>query len=350
MAAEEQAASVNAEGVNAGEHICGEPSGEPSGEAAAVEAAEAAAEAAVEAAAEAANGAAAEAAVEAAAEAAVEAAAAAVEAAENVLRAVAAQTTRGSPKGTALQDTYAEKGSKEVWINTPSGSSLEKRQCTLQVCYAADARGRAQCRLALIFRGLGQRITALEKESWDERVDVYFQANAWADRDFCLKWLERTYGPWAETIEGEKILLMDNLDGQVHLPFRTQCKERWNTLAWYFTPNCTDLLQPVDRHFAQYLKTLIAAELELWLEDDDNLAKWESGQFTASERRVSLTHWCGKAWDKVCKMDDFIEKSFKGAGCLLTADMSELEAVAPQNMPGYSRMLAAELRKVQASN
>ncbi|KAK3277022.1 hypothetical protein CYMTET_14945 [Cymbomonas tetramitiformis] len=176
MAAEEQAASVNAEGVNAGEHICGEPSGEPSGEAAAVEAAEAAAEAAVE------------------------AAAAAVEAAENVLRAVAAQTTRGSPKGTALQDTYAEKGSKEVWINTPSGSSLEKRQCTLQVCYAADARGRAQCRLALIFRGLGQRITALEKESWDERVDVYFQANAWADRDFCLKWLERTYGPWADSI------------------------------------------------------------------------------------------------------------------------------------------------------
>ncbi|KAK3270817.1 hypothetical protein CYMTET_20801 [Cymbomonas tetramitiformis] len=49
-------------------------------------------------------------------------------------------------------------------------------------------------------------------------------------------------------------------------------------------------------------------------------------------------------------MDDFIDKSFKGAGCLLTADMSELEAVAPQNMPGYSRMLAAELRKVQASD
>ncbi|KAK3284551.1 hypothetical protein CYMTET_7808 [Cymbomonas tetramitiformis] len=76
---------------------------------------------------------------------------------------------------------------------------------------------------------------------------------------------------------------------------------------------------------------------------------WESGQFTASERRVLLTHWCGKAWDKVSNMADFIEKSFKGAGCLLTADMSELEAVPPQNIPGYSRLLAAELRKVQAS-
>ncbi|KAK3285298.1 hypothetical protein CYMTET_7088 [Cymbomonas tetramitiformis] len=256
-----------------------------------------------------------------------------------------------SPLGfiSGLQDTYTEKGSKEVWINTPSGISLEKRQCTLQVCYAADARGGVQCRLALIFRGLGQRITALEKESWDDRVDVYFQPNAWADREFCLNWLGRTYGPWAEAIEGEKILLMDNLDGQVHLPFRTECKEKWNTLAWYFSPNCTDLLQPVDRHFAQYLKTLIAAALEQWLEDDNNLAKWESGQFTASERRILLTHWCGQAWEKVSKMHDFAEKSFKGSGCLLTVDMSELKAVAPQNVPGYSKLLAAELRKVRES-
>eukprot|EP00854_Cymbomonas_tetramitiformis_P007568 gene7568-9013_t len=115
----------------------------------------------------------------------------------------------------AESDTYAEKGSHEVWISTPSGSSLEKRQCTLQVCYAADvASGKIQCRLALIFRGEGKRITELERLSWDARVDVYFQTNAWADREFCLAWLERTYGPWAKTIDGEKLLLMDNLDGQ----------------------------------------------------------------------------------------------------------------------------------------
>eukprot|EP00854_Cymbomonas_tetramitiformis_P028887 gene28887-35885_t len=252
-----------------------------------------------------------------------------------------------SPFGfiSGLQDTYAEKGSDEVWISTPSGSSLEKRQCTLQVCYAADTSNGVQCRLALIFRGKGERISTVEKEAWDSRIDVYFQPNAWADRDFCLRWLEGTYGPWAETIDGEKVLLMDNLDGQVNLPFREQLKNKWNTLAWYFSPNCTDLLQPVDRHFAQYLKTLIAAELEGWLEDDDNLAKWESGQFTASERRVLLTHWCGLAWEKVCKMNGFILKSFKGCGSLLTVDLSELEAVAPQNMPGYSKLLARELAK-----
>ncbi|KAK3248656.1 hypothetical protein CYMTET_41881 [Cymbomonas tetramitiformis] len=110
-----------------------------------------------------------------------------------------------SPLGfiSGLQDTYAEKGSHEVWISTPSGSSLEKRQCTLQVCYAADvASGKIQCRLALIFRGEGKRITELERLSWDARVDVYFQTNAWADREFCLAWLERTYGPWAKPLIG----------------------------------------------------------------------------------------------------------------------------------------------------
>ncbi|KAK3245648.1 hypothetical protein CYMTET_44798 [Cymbomonas tetramitiformis] len=257
-----------------------------------------------------------------------------------------------SPLGfiSGLQDTYAEKGPREVWISTPSGSSLEKRQCTLQVCYAADvASGKKQCKLALIFRGEGKRITELERLSWDKRVDVYFQTNAWADRALCLAWLERTYGPWAKTIDGEKLLLMDNLDGQVNMPFREQLKESWDTLAWYFKPNCTDLLQPVDRHIAQYLKSLIAKELENWLEDDDNLAKWESGQFTASERRVLLTLWSGEAYEKLCAMLEFLQKSFLGSGCLLTVDLSDVDKVAPQNMPGYGKRLRAELLKVQES-
>ncbi|KAK3247840.1 hypothetical protein CYMTET_42675 [Cymbomonas tetramitiformis] len=115
------------------------------------------------------------------------------------------------------------------------------------------------------------------------------------------------------------------------------------------TPNCTDLLQPVDRHIAQYLKTLIAKELENWLEDDDNLAKWESGQFTASERRVLLTLWSGEAYEKLCTMQDFLQKSFRGSGCLLTVDLSDIDKVAPQNMPGYSKRLRSELLKVQES-
>ncbi|KAK3279172.1 hypothetical protein CYMTET_12935 [Cymbomonas tetramitiformis] len=92
------------------------------------------------------------------------------------------QTPLGFISG--LQDTYEFKGSKET-----------------------------QPRLALIFRGKGLRITELEKASWDSRVDVYFQPNAWADREFCLDWAKRTYASWAKTVPSEKLLCMHGQPG-----------------------------------------------------------------------------------------------------------------------------------------
>ena len=68
----------------------------------------------------------------------------------------------------------------KVWISQP-GSGLEKRQCTLQVCFHPTGK---QPKLAIIFRGKGKRITKEEKEAWHKEVDVYFQENAWADTDF----------------------------------------------------------------------------------------------------------------------------------------------------------------------
>ncbi|KAK3244491.1 hypothetical protein CYMTET_45896 [Cymbomonas tetramitiformis] len=175
--------------------------------------------------------------------------------------------------------------------------------------YVADARGHAQPRLAIIFRGMGKRLSQVEKEAWDKRVDVYFQGKAWADRDFSLEWLEKTYIPWAKGSPGEKLLLMDNLDSQL-------------------------------------LKQIIAQELENWLEDDDNLAKWESGILAASERRVLLKFWCAEAWEKLWKKHESM-KSFDGTGCNLTIDLSDLEKVRPQNMLKYDIALRTRLLKAR---
>ncbi|KAK3243248.1 hypothetical protein CYMTET_47087 [Cymbomonas tetramitiformis] len=256
------------------------------------------------------------------------------------------QTPLGFISG--LQDTYEVKGSTEVWISTPSGSSLEKRQCRLQMCFAADVHGNVQPRLALISRGKGLRITDVEKAAWDPRVDVYFQPNAWADREFCVEWAKRTYGPWAKKVQGEKVLLMDNLDGQLTQEYRDFLKKEADTLPWYYKPNCTDLLQPVDRHIAQQLKLLIAVEQEGWLEDDSNLDKWESGLLTASERRILLTWWCGEAYDNLWKKYDS-KKPFEGTGSLLTIDLSLLKKVKPQNVPDYPEQLLKALQSVHAA-
>ncbi|KAK3268101.1 hypothetical protein CYMTET_23372 [Cymbomonas tetramitiformis] len=79
-----------------------------------------------------------------------------------------------------------------------------------------------------------------------------------------------------------------------------------------------------------------------WLEDDDNLSKWESGALTASDRRVLLTFWSGEAYEKLWKKH-ISGKSFDGTGCNLTIDLSELEKVQPQNMHQYSRELKKRL-------
>lgn len=38
---------------------------------------------------------------------------------------------------------------------------------------------------------------------------------------------------------------------------------------------------------------------EAWLEDDDNLDRWTTGHFTASEQRVLIQNWLAAAVKKV---------------------------------------------------
>ena len=59
----------------------------------------------------------------------------------------------------------------KVWISQP-GSGLEKRQCTLKICFSPTGK---QPKLAIVFRGTGKRISEDEKQSWHKDVDVYFQ-------------------------------------------------------------------------------------------------------------------------------------------------------------------------------
>jgi hypothetical protein len=46
----------------------------------------------------------------------------------------------------------------------------------------------------LIFRGTGKR-TIQEQKEYDSNVDVFWQENAWADREVCDKWATTTFIP-----------------------------------------------------------------------------------------------------------------------------------------------------------
>ena len=68
-------------------------------------------------------------------------------------------------------------------------------------------------------------------------------------------------------------------------------KTKHNVLVWNLQPGTTDITQPVDSGYGRAVKRLIGVKLAQWLENDDNLEKWETGKITASDRRILLTIW-----------------------------------------------------------
>ena len=94
----------------------------------------------------------------------------------------------------------------KVWISQP-GSGLDKRQCTLQICFRPTGE---QPRLGVIFRGTGKRISQDEKEAYHPDVDVYYRENAWADTKVSVEWVQKTLSPSVKDDE-RFALFCDNL-------------------------------------------------------------------------------------------------------------------------------------------
>ena len=232
---------------------------------------------------------------------------------------------------------YVEPGkSKEhnTWISQP-GSGLEKRQCSLQVMVRGEGQ---QPRLAIIFRGRG-RVKPHERQAWHPKVDVYFQANAWMDTETCMKWKQNTLKKFTEDENLKKfVLLCDNLDAQCSDQFKEEV-HRLDGLIWYGLKNGTDVWQVVDAGVAQLLKTLISMEHHEWLDVEHNADRWfgHEHNFTASERRILITHWAGDAWEKLIspKYELFIRKCWQKTGCLITADDSDDHLIKPEGLSDY---------------
>ena len=232
--------------------------------------------------------------------------------------------------------TYQEsapKGKKEkVWISQPS-CGLEKRQCTLQVCFSPV---KDKCRVAIIFRGTGKRISADEKKAYHKGVDVYWQGCAWADRTVSVEWLDKTFrADVADMSVSDFVLFCDNLDGQTREEFRDKVKELGGVTR-YGPKGQTDAWQPVDSGYGRLLKVLTNHEQQEWLETE----RWTGNtdiNFTASERRILISHWVGEAFEtlQTNQYDHSRWRCFERIGCLITADGADDDKIKPEGMPDY---------------
>ena len=148
--------------------------------------------------------------------------------------------------------TIEEVGEDIVHVKQPN-ESLFKRQGTA-VLWISPHKVMG---VALIFRGKGT-VYERERRLYDPRVAVLFQDNAWMNVRTMLEWVEKVFVPVAGQLEGEKLLLMDNLSAHVAKSVRAALRKA-HTLAWYVPPGCTDFLQPVDAGAGRHLMQLYLA-------------------------------------------------------------------------------------------
>ena len=121
-------------------------------------------------------------------------------------------------------------------------------------------------------------------------------------------------------------LFLDNLKSQESDKFKSAVAAL-NGVVWFGLKNATDLWQIVDAGLAQMLKFFIGQAHRNWLDKEGNADRWYGNEstFTASERRILITHWVGEAWKKLCSPDyDHLRKRcWEKMSCLITADGSE---------------------------
>ena len=239
--------------------------------------------------------------------------------------------------------TTYEVGKKDrfdkVWVSTP-GSGLDKRQCTLQVLVSSEDN--SHIRTDIIFRGKqnGRFIHPEEKKLYHPDVDVYFQANAWADLEFSLNWVEKTLKTAVQGSDDEFLLLCDNLGCQVHTSFKSAVQDA-NGFVWNVLKDATDLVQPVDAGYGQLFKEKIRQVFEDWLMEDENMDQWLGNKnqkpFTASQRRILIVNWVGRAQQLLFKSDydGFRKNCFDRTGCNITADGSEDCLIKPEGLSNY---------------
>ncbi|CAB1096612.1 unnamed protein product [Ectocarpus sp. CCAP 1310/34] len=85
----------------------------------------------------------------------------------------------------------------------------------------------------------------------------------------------------------------------------------------------TDEVQPVDAGAGRFLKVEVGRQMDIWLDQSDNLERWETASLTASDRRVLIiTQWMGAAMARLNSQQAYRYRLFEKCGMAMTVDGS----------------------------
>ena len=188
--------------------------------------------------------------------------------------------------------------------------------------------------IELICKGkvlLGGRHSPAERSAWDQRVQMYFQNNAWMDREVMMV-SAQNFNNHIKERWGEKakvLLTADNLDAHVFKGTKEAVAKDGRIMVLFFPPSCTEAVQPIDAGYGRSIRCSIGCQLDAWLMEGDHLEVWEKGM-TAGERRVLVSKFVAAANEEILSKDENRVSCFRRCGVLLTLDGTDDELIKPQ--------------------
>ena len=152
-----------------------------------------------------------------------------------------------------------------------------------------------------------------------------YQEKAWYDVEMIKEWISNIWGnpfknPIGQNSDGK--ILIANVDCVQQTNSMKEVLKEHKTSPVNVPLGCTPHVQVVDilinKPFEDEVHSLFEDDL------DKNLNQYVAdGKINASQRKVLMTKWVGKAWSKVGKMKDFIICFFKKCGLSVALDGSE---------------------------
>jgi len=141
----------------------------------------------------------------------------------------------------------------------------------------------------------GKYLRAYEQTSWNKDVSVFFQPNAWMDRDVMKRSASKFVKYIGRRHAGKKVLLFcDNLDAHICAEVK-DIFAKGNVFVCCLPPRLTDSMQPIDAVYGRSVRNCIGRILDDWLmgftNGVANIEKWEEGM-TAADRHSHVQHRC----------------------------------------------------------
>ena len=75
--------------------------------------------------------------------------------------------------------------------------------------------------------------------------------------------------------------------------------------------------------YGRLVKVYVAQALDEWLLNGDDVELWESNKLTASDRRILITQWTGRAAEKIDSDIKTRTRLFEKAGLTMAAEGSD---------------------------